>query len=123
MESSRCLKCESHLAGVESAGCLARQGFAPATFSYATTEAYGSTPTVTAVDADLTAANQLIYNGATNALASGAPSSPLTLNPNPAVTNVVKVQVTAQDGVTVQTYTVNVKQLPSQVMTGTLQIV
>jgi hypothetical protein len=36
------------------------------------------------------------------------------LNPNPAVTNVMQVQVTAQDGVTKQTYTVNVVQLPSQ---------
>jgi hypothetical protein len=36
------------------------------------------------------------------------------LNPNPAVTNVIQVQVTAQDGVTKQSYTVNVVQLPSQ---------
>jgi hypothetical protein len=47
-------------------------------------------------------------------LPSGVPSAPLSLGPNPEVTNVVKVQVTAPDGVTVQTYTVNVAQLPSQ---------
>jgi hypothetical protein len=36
------------------------------------------------------------------------------LNPNPAVTNSLMVQVTAQDGVTRQSYTVNVVQWPSQ---------
>jgi hypothetical protein len=57
----------------------------------------------------------LIYNGSTNLLPSGlAVALPGGLNPNPRVTNVVQVQVTAQDGVTVQTYTVNVTQLPNQ---------
>jgi hypothetical protein len=36
------------------------------------------------------------------------------LNANPAVMNVVRVRVTAPDGVTVQTYAVNVTQLPNQ---------
>jgi hypothetical protein len=88
--------------------------FASNVFSYVTTEAYGNTPTITVVDADLTATNRLIYLGATNLLASGVASSALTLNSNPAVTNVVKVVVTAQDGVTTQNYLVNVVQLPSQ---------
>jgi hypothetical protein len=82
-------------------------------FSYTATEAYGNTVTVTVTNADLTATNVLIYNGATNALASGVASSALSLNANPAVTNVVKVQVTAQDGVTVQTYVVDVTELPT----------
>jgi len=82
--------------------------------SYAATEAYGATPSVTVTNADLTATNQLIYNGATNVIASGAASTPLVLNANPAVTNVVRVRVTAQDGVTVQTYTVNVTQWPNR---------
>jgi hypothetical protein len=69
---------------------------------------------VTAVNANGNATNQLIYNGATNVLAAGVASAALTLNPNPAVTNVIQVQVTAQDGVTRQTYTVNVVQQPSQ---------
>jgi hypothetical protein len=88
--------------------------FATNTFGYAATVAYGSSPTVTVADANANATNQLSYNGVTNVLASGVASAALTLNPNPAVTNVIQVQVTAQDGVTKQTYTVNVVQLPSQ---------
>ena len=88
-------------------------GFASGVFAYTTTNSYGSTPTVTVTNADLTATNVLIYNGTTNLLASGVASSALTLSANPGVTNVIKVQVTAQDGVTVNTYTVNVQQLPS----------
>ena len=90
--------------------------FASNVLSYAVTEAYGSTPTVTVTNADLTATNQLIYNGTTNVLASGAASAPLALTLG--VTNVVTVQVTAQDGVTVQTYTVNITELPSQDQAG-----
>jgi len=82
-------------------------------FIYTATNAYGSTPRVTVVNADLTATDKLIYNNTTNGLASGVQSSALTLNPSPAVTNVVKVLVTAQDGVTTSLYTVNVVQLPS----------
>jgi autotransporter-associated beta strand protein len=78
--------------------------------TYAATEAYTNTPTVTVVNADLTATNRLIFNGSTNLLASAVASSPLSLTLG--VTNVVKVQVTAQDGVTVKTYTVNVTRQP-----------
>ncbi len=88
--------------------------FASNVLSYAATEAYGSVPTVTVTNADLTATNQLIYNGATNLLASGAASSLPVLNLTLGATNVVQVQVTAQDGVTTQTYTVNVIEQPSQ---------
>jgi hypothetical protein len=88
--------------------------FSFSTFSYVATVAYGSTPTVTVTNAGFNATNQLIYNGATNVLVSGVASSALSLNPNPAVTNGIKVQVTAQDGVTVKTYAVNVVQLPNQ---------
>jgi hypothetical protein len=88
--------------------------FSSTLLSYAATEAYGSSPTVTVVNANGNATNQLIYNGVTNVLASGVASTALALNPNPGVTNVVQVQVTAQDGVTMQTYTVNVTQLPNQ---------
>jgi lysophospholipase L1-like esterase len=86
--------------------------FASNVFSYAATEAYGSTPTVTVTNADLTATNRLIYNGTTNVLASGGSSAPLTLTLG--MTNVVTVQVTAPDGVTKQTYAVNILQQPSQ---------
>ncbi len=87
--------------------------FSSSTFSYTATVAYGSTPTVTVAAANGNATNQLIYNGATNVLAAGVASAALTLNPNPAVTNVIQVQVTAQDGVTKQTYTVNLIRLPN----------
>jgi hypothetical protein len=82
--------------------------------SYAATEAYGSVPTVMVTNANLNATNQLIYNGATNQLASGVASSAPVLNLTLGGTNVVQVQVTAQDGVTKQTYTVNVVEQPSQ---------
>ena len=88
--------------------------FASNVMSYAATEAYGTTPSVTVTNADLTATNQLIYNGATNQLASGVASSAPVLNLTLGGTNVVQVQVTAQDGVTIQTYTVNVVEQPSQ---------
>jgi hypothetical protein len=89
--------------------------FASNLLSYAATEAYASTPTIMVTDADPAATNQLTYNGVSlGLLPSGVPSAALTLNPNPEVTNVAKVQVTAPDGVTVQTYTVNITQLPSQ---------
>jgi hypothetical protein len=87
-------------------------GFTTNGFSYTATEAYGNLPTVTVTNADPTATNQLIYNGATNGLLSGVASAPLALTLG--VTNVVQVQVTAQDGVTMHTYTVNVLEQPNQ---------
>ena len=80
--------------------------FASSTLVYWTTNAVGAYPRIMVTNADLTATNVLIYNGATNLLASGVASAPLTLVAG--ATNVVTVQVTAQDGLTVQTYTVNV---------------
>ena len=88
--------------------------FATNVFSYTATEAYGNNPAVIVTNADLTATNLLIYNNTTNPLVSGVTSGALTLNPNPSVTNIVTVQVTAQDGQTVMTYVVNVQQLLSQ---------
>jgi autotransporter-associated beta strand protein len=90
--------------------------FATNVFNYTVTEAYGSPITVTVTNADLNATNQLTINGISfGLLASGVSSTPAqALNPNPGATNVVSVQVTAQDGVTVNNYTVNVVQLPSQ---------
>jgi autotransporter-associated beta strand protein len=85
--------------------------FSSNVLSYTATNAYGATPTVTVTNADLTATNHLIYGGATNLLVSGVPSSSLTLTLG--VVNPVVVRVTAQDGVTVKTYTVNVTMLPS----------
>ena len=85
------------------------------TLSYVASEAYSTNFTVTVTNADATATNYLTYNGTginflTNAQASGL----LSPNVNPAVTNVVQVTVTAQDGVTTKTYLVNVVELPDQ---------
>jgi PKD repeat protein len=88
--------------------------FVSTTLSYLATNAYGYTPTFTVVNADLTATNSLIYNNITNGLASGVASTTPTLNLTLGVTNVAQVQVTAQDGVTVQTYQVNIVEQPSQ---------
>ena len=85
--------------------------FASNVLSYAATEIYNSTPTVTVINADVTATNRLIYGGTTNLLASGVASSGLALTLG--VTNVVKVQVTAQDGTTVNNYQVNIIQQPN----------
>lgn len=69
--------------------------------------------TVTVTNADITATNTLIYNGGSQGtLASGSPSSLLTLTQGAA--NVVKVLVMAQDGVTTNLYTVNVTLQPNQ---------
>ena len=92
--------------------------FATNTLSgYTVKEAYSTNFTVTVTNADVTASNYLTYHSTgvgplTNALASGL----LSLNVNPAVTNVVQVQVTAQDGVTTKTYVVNVVELPNQLV-------
>ena len=88
-------------------------GFSSNQFNYTATEAYSNAPTVTVTPADLTAISRLIYGSTTNLLTSGVASGALMLNPNPGVTNVVLVRVTAQDGLTELIYTVNVRQLPS----------
>jgi hypothetical protein len=68
---------------------------------------------VTVTNADLTATNTLTYNGTSQGiLASGSPSSLLTLAQGAA--NVVKVLVTAQDGLTTNLYAVNVTLQPNQ---------
>jgi len=90
--------------------------FAQNTTSYTASVAYGSLLAVTATNADLTATNNVTINGTSlGVVASGVQSSPAQALPaNPAAPNVVTVQVTAQDGITLKTYTVNVTQLPSQ---------
>jgi hypothetical protein len=71
-----------------------------------------SSVTVTVTNADSTATNRLFFGGSyVSGLASGATSSALTLSQG--VTNVVKVQVVAQDGVTTNNYTVNVTLQPN----------
>jgi autotransporter-associated beta strand protein len=87
--------------------------FASNILSYVATNAYNMTPTATAVDADPGATNVMIYNSQTNALMSGVASTAPILNLTLGVTNVLKVQVTAADGVTVNTYTVNIMEQPN----------
>jgi hypothetical protein len=90
--------------------------FGSNTLSYLATYAYGNAPTVTVVNGDTMATNVLIYNNniitTTNVLTSGFASAGLALTLG--VTNVAQVQVTAQDGVAVQTYQVNIVEQPSQ---------
>jgi Passenger-associated-transport-repeat len=81
--------------------------FATNTLTYSANEATFVMPTVTVTNSDLTASNALIVNGSfVQALTSGVPSSSLTLSAG--ATTPVTVRVTAQDGITVNIYTVNV---------------
>ncbi len=85
--------------------------FATNVFAYNATNGSGVKPTVTVVNADVTATNQLILNGRNlQLLASGVPSLVIT-NLGPGTTNVLKVLVTAQDGVTTNLYVVNLTQI------------
>jgi beta-glucanase (GH16 family) len=92
------------------AGALS-PSFSSNVFNYTAVNTHGATPTVTVVNADPTATNQLIYNGTTNVLLSASASSPLTLTLG--VVNPVVVRVAAPDAVTVNTYTVNMTRQPS----------
>jgi autotransporter-associated beta strand protein len=99
---------------VTPAGALS-PAFNSNTLSYTAVEAYLNSPvTVTPVNWDTTATNQVIYLGATQTVASASPSTSLALNTNSLVPNTVTVKVTAQDGVTVHNYTVNVVRNPAR---------
>lgn len=94
--------------------------FATNLFAYYATNGYGIKPTVTVLNADLTATNQLIVNGATlQYLTNGLPSQSLA-NLGAGATNILKVLVTAQDGVTTNLYLVNLTQLTVNTNTFTL---
>jgi autotransporter-associated beta strand protein len=80
--------------------------FAFNNFNYSTAQVTNNTPTVTVVDADKRSQNWLIYNGTTNPLASGVASAPLSLING--ATNTVQILVLAPDGITMNTYTVNI---------------
>jgi hypothetical protein len=100
---------------VLSSGALT-PAFASGTTSYAATNAYVNNPvTVTATSPVGTNATlQLSLNGGSLIpLTNGAASLPQSLRLSPP-TNSISVKVTAQDAVTIQTYTVNVRLLPSQ---------
>ena len=88
-------------------------GFATNLFAYSATNAFGTNLTVTVINGDLTASNRLFLNGlAIQTLTSSVPSLTLT-NFGVGATNVIKVLVTAQDGVTTNLYTVNLTELPA----------
>lgn len=96
--------------------------FATNGFLYYATNTAGTATTLTVTNASLTASNELILNGlAFQVLTSGVPSLTLT-NFGVGSTNVLKVLVTAQDGVTTNLYTVNVTQLTASVNTNTFTI-
>ncbi len=81
--------------------------------SYTASEVYGGSPTITPTSADPNATINIIYDGTTNPITSGTASAPLTLNPDLSVSNLVDVQVTAQDGLTILDYLVTITQQPS----------
>jgi autotransporter-associated beta strand protein len=83
--------------------------------SYAAMEAFSNNPVyVVPTAADAGATIQLVYPaGTTNTVASGSPSGPLTLDPNPLVTNTLTVHVTASDAVTTKDYVVALTRQPS----------
>jgi len=85
--------------------------FATNVFVYYATNTFGTNPTVTVVNENLYATNKLFLNGlVVQGLISGVPSIPLT-GFGVGSTNVFKVLVTAQDGMTTNLYTVNMNQL------------
>ncbi|MEI7533205.1 MAG: autotransporter-associated beta strand repeat-containing protein, partial [Verrucomicrobiae bacterium] len=87
--------------------------FASGTTNYTATNANATTlVTMTATNTSAFATNQLFLNGVPQgAPVAGALSTTVLLGVGS--TNVIKVQVTAQDGVTVSNYTVTVTRLPS----------
>ncbi len=81
---------------------------------YTATENYGVPFTVTVTNGNANAMNVLTYNGGSPVLlTNGVASGSFAMNVNPGVTNILSVVVTAQDGVTTETYAVNVVQIPS----------
>ncbi len=88
--------------------------FTSNTTLYAASEVYGSVPTVTVMNADLTATNLLITNGVVaGLLMSGTPSGGIPLNLG--TTNVIQVLVTSAAGAPyTNLYTVNVTLQPNQ---------
>ncbi len=105
-------KTNAALAGLTlSAGPIA-PAFDPGTTGYSASLGNISTNvTVTPASADSTATIQVSINGgAFSAVASGSACSPLTLNVG---ANTISIKVTAQDGVTTQTYTLTVNRAPS----------
>jgi autotransporter-associated beta strand protein len=89
--------------------------FGSNTLTYAAAEAYvNGAITVTPTDWSTNATNYVVYLGSTNLVVSGVASPSLTLNVNPAVADVVRVHVTAQDNITVSDYTINVTRNPDR---------
>ena len=81
-------------------------GFVPGTTSYAAGVAY-DTPSVTVTATMTHAASTMMVNGTGLASGTTSPPIPLAVGPNP-----IEVKVTAQDGVTVSTYTITVTRPP-----------
>ena len=84
--------------------------FAPATIAYTASVANATTSvTVTPTKNDINATIQVRVNGGSYAaVASGSPSSALSLNVG---SNAIDVLVTAQDGTTTKTYTITITRL------------
>jgi len=97
---------------VSSSGALT-PAFASNQLSYLASEVYGGAPAITPTSVDPNATLNIVYDGVTNPITSGSTSAPLVLSTNLSVFNVVDVQVTAQDGLTVMDYLVTITQQPN----------
>ncbi|NOU62558.1 hypothetical protein GC096_00670 [Paenibacillus sp. LMG 31461] len=87
-------------------GAALSPSFLSSTLNYASTVAYSQSSIQVTPVADATATMKVKVNGGTpEAVNSGQPSSSLPLNVG---VNTIEVTVTAQDGTTIQTYTVDV---------------
>ena len=97
---------DSTLAGLTLSTGTLSPVFAPGTTTYASSTAY-TTTSVTVTPTTNHAAATLTISG--TPLASGATSLPIPLTAGP---NTIEVKVTAEDGITTQTYTVTVTRPP-----------
>jgi autotransporter-associated beta strand protein len=96
-----------------SAGILS-PAFTSNNLSYTASVPYtNGTVTITATSMDADSSLQIIAAGATNMLVSGAPSSPISLNPG---ADTIDVRVTSSDGTEVNDYIVTMTRVPPNVI-------
>ncbi|MBW7475566.1 cadherin-like beta sandwich domain-containing protein [Paenibacillus oenotherae] len=108
VDVTRQLNTDASLSGLSlSGGAVLSPSFSAGTLGYTSSVPYSvNSLSVTPIVADATAAVTVAVNGGTpEAVASGAASSALPLNVG---VNKINVAVTAQDGTTIRTYTVDV---------------
>ncbi|MDB4904323.1 MAG: Cadherin-like beta sandwich domain protein [Mucilaginibacter sp.] len=99
---------------VSTGSALVSSATGPGNYNYTTSVTVGtSSLTVTPITADPTATVTIIANGNTYPVTSGNASGSIPLNSALNATTTINVQVTAQDGVTKQTYSITVTEAGS----------